>query len=623
MCGIAGVISATPLTEETRLAVRRMNSAMAHRGPDDEGYFFDEHVALAMRRLSIIDVAGGHQPIFGRDDTTVIVCNGEIYNFVELKREISASDYPFRTRSDVETILPLYDQLGTDCPKSLKGMFAFALWDCKRRRLLLARDRLGEKPLYLYRDPKGRLWFASEMKSLLAGLGATRLPLSPSSVHLFLVYQYVPEPRTMFEHVQKLPAGHMLEVTLDGLSRTASLPKSRPYWNYLDAPPRRGDPVSQVRAALEEASRVTLRSDVPVGIALSGGIDSSLVAAFARKFHSGELKAFSVGYPGRPANDERAAAQALARQLDMPFFDVELSDDAFVDIFPKLVHDMDDPIGDIAAYGYHAVSQLSREHGVPVLLSGIGADELFWGYEWVREAVKKSIAKRRRRLPSWLARMLEPHPDRAVFYDSLDWMRESAPLTTQVMTPEAASVIPKDLWASYFEARDWGDIPLWLMDVQNKTWLVSNCLALCDRVSMAHSVELRLPFLDFELVDLVTGLRRSGLEDWNRPHKWLLVEAIRDVLPEEVLERKKRGFTPPVGDWMRRVVDRYGSLVRAGSLVREGILAAGADAMLREAHPVGFAYRIVLLELWMRVLVDGNLPKELVGLGEVESFSQR
>jgi asparagine synthase (glutamine-hydrolysing) len=610
MCGIAGVLSPTPLTEEVKAILRRMNGEMQHRGPDDDGYYFDEHVALAMRRLSIIDVAGGHQPLRGESGNTAVVCNGEIYNFVELRRELEARGHRFHSRSDVETILPLYEEVGADCAKRLRGMYAFALWDKGRRKLLLARDRFGEKPLYLRRDAAGRLWFASEMKALLTTFNGERPTLSREGASLFLTYQYIPEPRTMFEGITKLEAGHCLAVTPDEL-KVGAAPRSVPYWNYLDAPARTGDPKVLVREALEDASRITLRSDVPVGIALSGGIDSSLVAVLSRKFHKGELKAFSVGYSGRPENDERASAETLARRLDMPFHDVELSVSQLVSNFPQLVHDMDDPVGDIAAYGYHAVSRLAREHGVPVLLSGMGADELFWGYEWVRQAVGETIDKQKK-LAGLLGRWFTSHPKRAIFFDKLDWVRNSVPVIERLTATAGSAAVPSDLWTRYFESDVWGDVPLWLMDVHNKTWLTSNCLALTDRVSMAHSVELRLPFLDFELVDLATGLRKAGLVDWNKPHKWLLIEAIRDLLPPEVLARQKRGFTPPVADWMDAVVRAYKRLLAGGSLVRHGVFVPDVLDRLPNRHPVGLSYRMILLELWSRIFVDGEEPRSLL-----------
>ncbi|MDH5222266.1 MAG: asparagine synthase (glutamine-hydrolyzing) [Betaproteobacteria bacterium] len=622
MCGIAGIVSPTPLEEQQLVALRRMNRAMTRRGPDDEGYFIGTRVALAMRRLSIIDIVGGHQPIQDKDQDLVIVCNGEIYNYLELRAGLGGNDYAFRTNSDVETILPLYRAKGLRCLEDMRGMFAFALWDARDERLILARDRFGEKPLYLHRDAAGRLWFASEMKALLAGIGGgDSLALSPEAVHLFMIYQFIPEPGTMFAGVSKLPAGHVMEISPGQLASTSGMPASHPYWTYANAPSRAGNAAALVRESIEDAVRLTLRSDVPVGISLSGGIDSSIIAALCRKFHSGEMKAFSVGYPGRPASDERLHAEAFAKRLDMPFFDIELSTDGFASSFPQIVHDMDDPIGDIAAYGYHAVARLAREHDVPVLLSGLGADELFWGYPWVRDAVKASIAKRAAGPRGLFKRLLDRNPRRAVFYDSLPWMRAAVPSTKKLMTPAASEAVSGNLWTSYFEADDWGCVPIWLLDVLNRTWLTSNCLALADRVSMAHSVESRLPFLDSNLADLVTGLRRGGLKDWESGHKRLLTDAVRDLLPAEILNRIKRGFTPPFEEWMGAIQDRYGPLLENGSLVNRGIFRDNVARMMQQRNPAGFAYRATLLEVWMRLFVEGQEVSDLARRADAHAHS--
>ena len=612
MCGIAGVISPIALEQPQIAALRRMNQALSRRGPDDEGYFIGSKVALAMRRLSIIDIAGGHQPMRDEQDQLAVVCNGEIYNYLELRDDLRRAGYSFRTNSDVETVLALYRKSGPSCMEAMRGMFAFALWDAAQEKLLLARDRFGEKPLYLHRDAAGRVWFASEMKALLAGIpGHKSLPVCPEAVHLFMVYQYVPEPRTMLSDVTKLPSGHFLELSPQMLAERAGLPESRAYWRYTEAAPLAGDAPALVRERLEQAVRLTLRSDVPVGISLSGGIDSSIIAALSRRFHGGALHAFSVGYEGRPRNDERALAQRLAQELEMPFFDVELTTRGFASAFPRLVFDMDDPIGDIAAYGYHSVSALARQHGVPVLLSGLGADELFWGYEWVRKAVRKTLTKAANTPRGWIARRLSASPSRAIFYDTQEWMRDAASATERIMTPAAAGQIASSAWTRYFESDDWGHVPLWLSDILNRTWLTSNCLALSDRVSMAHSVEARLPFLDAGLVDAVTGMRRGGLEDWKSGHKQLLIAAVRDLLPAEVLGRRKRGFTPPVNEWMETAGRRYGSLLEGGSLARRGIFRSDAARVTRSPQPAGFAYRALLLELWVRLLVDGEDPSDI------------
>jgi asparagine synthase (glutamine-hydrolysing) len=617
MCGIAGIIAPSLLHEPQIAALRRMNRALSHRGPDDEGYFIGPRIGLAMRRLSIIDLAGGHQPIRDAGEKLAVVCNGEIYNYLELKAELVQEGYGFQTNSDVETILALYRKKGARCLDDLRGMFAFALWDAERETLLLGRDRFGEKPLYLHRDAAGRLWFASEMKALLAGLqSGASLQVSREAVHLFMVYQYVPEPRTLFTGVEKLPAGHVLEISPNSLATSSGIPASQPYWTYSQAAPVTGKPAELVREHIEDAVRLTLRADVPVGISLSGGIDSSIIAALARKYHAGELKAFSVGYEGRPPSDERLFARELAGKLDMPFFDVELSTSDFGTSFPRLVFDMDDPIGDIAAYGYHAVSALAREHGVPVLLSGLGADELFWGYEWVRKAVRRSVTKRAKGPFGWASRLINGNPRRAVFYDTQTWMRDAVPAIDALMTPDAVGAVTPGLWTSYFESDDWGEVPLWLLDVLKRTWLSSNCLPLADRMSMAHSVEGRLPFLDYRLSDLVTGLRRGGLEDWRGEHKELLINAVRDLLPAAVLHRVKQGFTPPVHEWMTEVQTRYGTLLEDGSLVRRGIFRSDAAQAMHAHQPPGFNYRAILLELWMRIFVEGEKPLDLARVAE-------
>jgi asparagine synthase (glutamine-hydrolysing) len=618
MCGIAGVISARSLTDEEIAWVSRMNQCLVHRGPDSMGDLVDGQVALAMRRLSIIDLAGGQQPIYNENKSLAVVCNGEIYNHVELRDELRRKGHTFATGSDVETIVHLYEERGLEFVTALRGMFALALWDHEQRRLILARDRMGEKPLYWFRDRRGNVWFASEMKSLLLSPAAKSPELSPEAVNLFLTYQYVPEPRTMFETIQKLPAGHLLEIRAE--APEAALP--RRYWDYLASRNSGGDIVGLVRAELEEASRIMGRADVPVGVALSGGIDSTVVAALAARSYPGTLKAFSVGYPGRPETDERLAASNYARYLGIPFFDVELGVQDFVQILPRLVWAMDDPIGDIAAYGYYAVARLAREHGVPVLLSGLGGDELFWGYEWVRDAVRRTEQQRPGAWRQWLRaatgrRAIEGR-HRMVFYDLHDDLRLGDAWSREMLTPEAAARVPPGLWTSYFETSAWDRIPLRLSDVLNRTWLASNCLALADRTTMAHSIEMRLPLLDIPLIELVSGFRQTGLDDWRRPHKWLLIEAVKDLVPDEIVSRRKQGFTPPGREWMQAVRRAYGFMVADGALVRRGILRNDAAARLMATAPDGFAYKTILLEIWSRLFVERCTPDDIAEMARRE-----
>src|SRR5262245_15274910 len=353
MCGIAGIIGATPLRPLFAESVRRMNESLIHRGPDDAGEFLDTHVVLAMRRLSIIDIRGGSQPLYSHDNGLVLVANGEIYNFIELRAELKAKGYHFNTGSDCETILPLYEEYGLDFVQHLRGMFAFALWDNRKRRLVLARDRMGEKPLYVH-VAAGRVLFASEMKVLLS-TGQIPVALEPSSVHSYMHYGWVPEPDTMINGVRKLPAGHLLVIDVD----TWSVREHR-YWNLLDAPPVTGNPAEVIRHELEHIASIIMRADVPVGVALSGGVDSSLIAALAAKYNS-SVRVFSAGYSGRPEQDERGKARALADRLGVAFHDVEIPTHEMAQDFPKLCLLRDDPIADIAGYGYLSLAEHARD----------------------------------------------------------------------------------------------------------------------------------------------------------------------------------------------------------------------------------------------------------------------
>jgi asparagine synthase (glutamine-hydrolysing) len=339
-----------------------------------------------MRRLSIIDLTTGWQPLYNEDRTLALICNGEIYNFVELRERLESLGHRFSTNSDCETILHLYEEHGLDCVQHLRGMFAFALYDTQRKRLLLARDRMGEKPLYLYQT-NSNLFFASEMKALLAS-GLVPFELDPNAVNLYFHYQYVPEPLTPLKGVRKLDAACLLTVDIEDWRI-----EEKCYWRMEDAPPLEGDPARHIREQLEVVGEIVIRSDVPVGVALSGGLDSSAIASLAASKYPGTMHAFSIGYPDSPETDERADARALADHLGLPFHDVELSTSEMVSFFPELVSWRDDPIADIAGYGYYSVMKLAREHSVPVVLQGQGGDELFWGYPWVRDAARQTERK--------------------------------------------------------------------------------------------------------------------------------------------------------------------------------------------------------------------------------------
>ena len=589
MCGICGRVSRIPRIDPAPVA--RMQGAMVHRGPDGAGEFHDAHVALAMRRLSIIDLPGGAQPLFNEDRSLVLVANGEIYNFVELRRQLESRGHRFATGSDCETILHLYEEHGTECVHALRGMFAFALWDGPRRRLVLARDRMGEKPMYLY-ERAGELTFASELKALVP-TGIVPFELNPQAIDLYFHYHYVPEPFTPIRGVRKLPAAHVL--TVDTVPWRVS---EQCYWQMENAPPLDADPAETIRAELETVSELVIRSDVPVGVALSGGLDSSAVAALAARKYPGTMHAFSVGYPHRPSYDEREQARELAEWLQMPFHDVELTTEDMVAFFPDLVRHRDDPIADISGYGYCAVAQRAREEGVPVLLQGQGGDELFWGYSWVRDAVVRTES-----CPASSERMR--------FYDLSPDFVMAAREAGALYTPEFRErVRPGGAFDLFTFPQPWPRLDLRITRLICDTYLRENGIAQGDRLAMASSVELRLPLVDHRLVETVIGLRKTRPDHGLPPKAWLKA-AVADLLPQAVLDRPKQGFAPPLQTWHRALFEAYGHTLEDGWLVREGILRPEAARCLAggefpKGAVVPLSFKALVLETWCRAMAPGS-----------------
>ncbi len=385
MCGICGIVTNNPIPYDI---TGKMCKALTHRGPDGEGRYSDDDISIAMRRLSIIDLNNGWQPLYNEDGTIVLIINGEIYNYVELRKDLEDKGHLFTTKTDGEVILHLYEEYGTECVNYLRGMFAFGIRDIKRNQLILARDRMGEKPLYLY-ESDNLFLFSSEMKSLLTS-GIISFELNPDSVNLFFHYQYVPEPLTLIKNIRKLPKGCILIINTKTMDKTEYC-----YWKMESAPILTGNPIDEIRKILDDISNIVIRSDVPVGIALSGGLDSSLVAALTAKKYPDTMQAFSIGYPGLQACDERADAEVFAEYIGMPFNDIELNTSDLVSFFPELVYHQDDPIADISGYGYYSVMKLAKEHNCPVMLQGQGGDELFFGYSWLSKAVQQSLRKQK------------------------------------------------------------------------------------------------------------------------------------------------------------------------------------------------------------------------------------
>jgi len=635
MCGISGIISREGITPGDLGRVAAMSRGLRHRGPDGAGEHRSAHVALAARRLSIIDLEGGAQPLYNADRSLALVANGEIYNHAELRRRLEALGHRFTTGSDCEAILHAYAEYGEGCVRHLRGMFAFALWDEARRRLLLARDALGEKPLYLH-ERDGRLVFASEMKALLRS-AEVPFELDEEAVNLYFHYQYVPEPRTPLKGVRKLDAARLLVVEVEPWSV-----REQCYWRMDDAPALAGDAPAAIRDVLEEVTARVVRADVPVGVALSGGLDSSAVAALAARHCAGDLHAFSVGYAGRPEGlDERDEARALARHLGLPFHEVEVDTRDVIEFFPELNYWRDDPVADYSGHAYHAVMRRAREEGVPVVLQGQGGDELFWGYPQLQRAARESLEKEALRagglggslrylsvgapqalsragLSEWARdlggarsgwrrrrRHAATPAGQLVFYDLSPDFRsaraEAGRLYGREFAERLAGASPADLFTLPLP---WPRVDVTLTRLVSDTYLRANGVAQGDRLAMASSVEMRLPLLDRRLVETVIGLRKGGT-DVRLPAKTWLREAMKGVLPGWVLDRPKRGFAPPVAEWHAALFAAHGDALRGGHLVRSGVLSPESAARLARGpaepgvtSPVSF--KALVLEHWCR-----------------------
>jgi len=600
MCGIAGLISRTALSPAQIDKVARVNELLAHRGPDGTGSHVAKNLMLAMRRLSIIDLKGGWQPLYNETREIVLVANGEVYNHVELRRELEARGHVFATHSDCEAIIHAYEEYGASFVERLRGMYAFALWDTRTRRLMLVRDRMGEKPLYIAAIGES-LFFSSELRALVKG-GVVPFNLDPQSVNLYYHYTYVPEPACMVAGIRKLPAAHMLTVDLD----TWSI-REHCYWRMSDAVPLQGNPGELIREQLEQSAQLITRADVPVGVALSGGIDASAIAALASRARA-DVHAFTVGYTGTPWQDERRDAGAFAKYLNIPIHTVELSTAEMVDQFSTINFHRDDPISDSAGVAIAAVAQLARRHSVPVLLFGQGGDELFWGYHWVRMALR---ATRRRAMvaaglsgftdylrfsapPLSLTQALkwagsgagivsewrqfqadrDTPPGRVVFYDSESVFSNAArALHDPFFTAQFRNAIGEHDLTSGFTARPADCTPeVTLIRLICETYLLENGMAQADRLAMAASVESRLPLVDYRLVETVIGLHKTYPFAANASPKQWFRDALAGMLPDFVLDRRKRGFSPPWREWGGALAVTHGDQLIDGYLVQNGIL---------------------------------------------------
>jgi asparagine synthase (glutamine-hydrolysing) len=621
MCGIAGIVGAPP---DVRL-LRAMARIQAHRGPDEEGVYRDDEAGLAATRLKIIDLVTGQMPMTNEDGSCVLVFNGEIYNFKELSAMLESKGHRFKTKSDTEAILHLYEEEGEDCLKYLHGMFAIALWDARRRRLFLARDRIGIKPLY-YRVANGRITFASELKALLLDATCPK-EIDLEALRLYLTYLYIPSPDTIFKGIKKLPPGHFL--IFEKGHETV-----RQYWDV----PRDASPIRDRRQAVREAFETLkacvadhLVSDVPLGVFLSSGLDSASLVALMSQLHPGPIRTFTLDFQEQSFS-EAEGARRIAKQFETEHRDFLVSPDV-ADLLPKLVWHLDEPLADSSLILTYLVASYAR-HEVTVALSGVGGDELFSGYP---RYLGTKLARRYDLLPlSWrrgvaqLARFIPdstrsdnpsgrvrrfllggPLPPHLRY---LAWVSCFTPdALGEIFSPRFRSAGSTDLYGghlAYLErpgAVDAGD-PYFYLDL--KTYLPEDLLMLADKMTMAASLELRVPFCDHRLVELVARiapeLRSPGFQ-----LKALLREMMTPLLPREILERPKRGFTVPLAAWMKGSLRSMAlDLLSEDRIARRGYLNSQSVTNLVENHlegPQSFTdhiFALMVFELWHQEYID-------------------
>jgi len=595
MCGICGVAGPGAANID---AVRRMNSRLAHRGPDSEGIFEEQGVALAMRRLSIIDLEHGDQPISNEDGSVTVVQNGEIYNYRELRAELERCGHRFATHSDTEVLVHLYEEHGDGFVERLRGMFAIALWDLRSHRLLLARDRFGIKPLY-YRHAGGTLSFASELKAMLEQPGFSRR-IDPQAVAAYLAFNSIPAPLTIFAEARKLPAG-TLAVWRDGelTQRRYARPAPVPAAHARRRPA--GELAGELRETLRGSIRAHLVADVPVGVLLSGGVDSAGIVALAAGEQTDPVKTFSVGFE-EASFDELDRARLVAERYRTEHHEIVLRPDA-VELLPKLVEAFDEPFGDSSALPTYLVSELAAGE-VKVALSGEGGDELFGGYyTYVADLLAPRVG-RLAALAAPLAEML-PSSDSKV---SLDYKAKrfarGAGLPALERHHAWKEIFSRQTQAALLGVRDpgWDPVDVYreryaetagaeplarLQDVDLGIYLVDDLLVKTDRSSMAHSLELRVPFLDNEVAAMALGLA-TPLKVRGLAKKRLLRQALAPLLPKEVLSGPKQGFSIPVAAWLRGPLQGFArETLSAETLSRQGWLDPATVTGLLDDHCSG------------------------------------
>jgi asparagine synthase (glutamine-hydrolysing) len=625
MCGICGIHERDRAAD--RAALERMNETLYHRGPDSAGVHVDGPVGLAMRRLSIIDLEGGHQPIFNEDRTLAVVQNGEIYNYRELRDELVGRGHTFATHSDTEVLVHLYEEHGPHFAERLRGMFAFAIWDAPRNRLVVGRDRFGIKPLY-WREEGGTLSFASELKALARQPGFST-EVDPRALEAFLALGWIPTPLTIFREARKLEAGTLL-IHEDGRTRTERYARPTP----TQKPDLRTESFEELAAELRERLRDSVRAhmvaDVPVGVLLSGGVDSSAIAGLAAEHASGRLKTFSIGFEEKTFN-ELDRARIVARRYDTDHTEL-MVDPSAVELLPKVIAAFDEPFADSSALPTYLVAELAARD-VKVALAGEGGDELFGGYfTYTADRLAPFLGR-----PASLARPLLdrlPSGSSALRLDDkakrfaaggalppldrhVSWTTYLAPEAREALLAEgrATGYDPVELYRARFAETEGAELLTRLQDVDLAINLVDDQLVKTDRTSMAHSLEVRVPLLDTAISDLAFSVpakhRVRRLEK-----KRLLRAAVAPLVPDEILNGRKQGFSIPAAAWLRGELQPFAREVLSPETIRrqgffrpEAVTAMLDEHVSRRADRNRQLWALLVFTMWREQATTGAVPE--------------
>lgn len=626
MCGICGVFDFRGRPADPVL-VQQMNRILRHRGPDGSGTYVCGEIGLGHRRLSIIDLDGGAQPITNEDSTLQIIFNGEIYNFIELREELEKYGHVFKTHTDTEVVLHGYEQWGTDCFSRFNGIFAFALWDANRRELLLARDHLGVKPLY-YAQLNGRLIFASEIKALLADPECPRAVDLVSLSQLFTL-RYVPSPRTMFEGIQKLPPAHFAKVSAGGM-------QIRRYWTWtprLQVRPKLPELVEIYQGLVEDAVRLQMRSDVPVGLFLSSGVDSGALLAIMSKYAGRRVHTFTLGFEGGECSNETDDARDLARRFGADHSDMIVGPADYRKYYERYLWDLEEPVGNETAAAFYFVSLIAGRQ-VKVALSGQGADEPWAGYyryigvkvsslysrlpRWftqgsLRLMVEKLACNERLRRgvasldePDVLNRFVKIHS----FYSSSMKAQLFQPWVKQCLTVDGLEA-RRALQRLHDDVSSL-DLLTQILYLDTRSNLPDDLLMVADKTAMANSLEVRVPYLDYRLIEFVESLP-SGLKLHGLRGKYLHKKALEKWLPHQIVYRKKKGFANPVDRWLRGGMRQFAAdcllssdTATAAYFDRNYIRRLIIDHANGRHDYLRHIYLLISFELWHRQFINST-----------------